>query len=293
MAIDFPSIPLIKDHLPKLRDLPGMDPAKKALSRSVDQLKSKVGGVLDHLQPDNIPLPRSLDFGSLGRMLEGSPLTDFLGGLPGFGPGPDAPNGKNISGSRIPGGRSLYDGRGMYHKGAPGAPDTYAFENSPQGIQFAAKRGYKSIDLDMQITKDGHMVATHWSQPMKKDGFRDPLGKLDKDTKVSDMTLAEVMRLRNQDGQSRIYPMSTMIKELKKNGIAGDLEAKSDPRFATDEVMGSLADLVRKSGIRANLKSINRGPQTKGLLEMGQRHGFWVRTASGNGHDAKNYGYGS
>lgn len=181
----------------------------------------------------------------------------------------------------------------MFHKGAPGAPDTYAFENTPAGIKFAADNGYASIDLDMLITKDGAVVATHWSQPMTKDGFYDPLGKLDPATRVSDMTLAEVMRLRNQDGQSRIYPMSTMIEALKKNGIAGDLEAKNDPRFASDQVMGRLATTVRQAVIRANLKSIDYGPQAYDVLEAAQRQGFWVRTAAGRGLKARHFGYGS
>lgn len=194
--------------------------------------------------------------------------------------------------ARIPGGKDLYSqGKGMFHKGAPGAPDTYAFENSPEGIRWAAEHGYASIDIDMQITRDGVPVATHWSQPMEKDGFFDPEHKLNPGTKISEMTLSEVMRLRNEDGQSRIYPVSTMIGELKKNGIAGDLEAKDDARFATDPVMGQLAELVRSAGIKANLKSIDRGAQTWDILRAAQKHGFWVRTAEGNGKPRREFGY--
>ncbi len=179
----------------------------------------------------------------------------------------------------------------MFHKGAPGAPDTYAFENSPAGIAFAAKNGYASIDIDMQITKDGVPVATHWSQPLKKDGFYDPLGKLDKNTKVSEMTFAEVSRLRNKDGQSQIYSIATMIGHLKKHGIAGDFEAKDDKRFASDEVMGEIASLVRKAGIKANLKSIDRGARSDAILERAQEHGFWVRTAKAGNSKRKDIGY--
>jgi hypothetical protein len=194
---------------------------------------------------------------------------------------------------RIEGGTALYtQGLGMFHKGAPGAPDSYAFENSPAGIEFAAQHGYASIDIDLQITLDGVVVATHWSQPMAKDGFYDPENKLDPGTHVRDMTLAEVKRLRNRDGQSRIYAVSEMIKELKKNGIAGDFEAKNDVRFASDEVMGALAAEVRRAGIRANLKSIDRGLVSDKILECAQRHGFWVRTAEGNGKARRDIGYG-
>ncbi|MBX3172433.1 MAG: hypothetical protein KF760_33825 [Candidatus Eremiobacteraeota bacterium] len=194
------------------------------------------------------------------------------------------------SGARIPGGKSNY-AHGMFHKGAKGAPNTYAFENSPAGIKFAAEHGYSSIDIDMQITKDGVPVATHWSQPMQKDGFFDPEHKLKPNMKVSEMTLAEVMRLRNKDGRSQIYPVATMIGELKKHGIAGDFEAKDDPRFATNEMMGYLANLVRSSGIKANLKTIYRGPRSLKILEKAQQFGFWVRTADG-GKGSKDLGYG-
>jgi hypothetical protein len=270
-----------------------VEPGKKVLNRSLDEIGDTLGGLLDKIKPQPLPLPGKPDFGKLGRLVDGSPLIEFLGSLSTMGTSRE-PEGVNTSGSQIPGGPRLYDtGKGMFHKGAPGAPDTYAFENTPEGIKFAAENGYASIDLDMHITKDGHLVATHYAQPMKKDGFYDPSGKLDKNTKVKDMTLAEVMRLRNEDGQSQIYPMSTMIKELKKHGIAGDLEAKNDPRFADDKVMRQLADMVREAGIEANLKSIDYGPRTYDVLEAAQAEGFWVRTAKGQAKKARRFGYGA
>jgi hypothetical protein len=277
--------------------LPGLSPVKHLVCDSLGSARDSVEDAFDGLLDGEVALPSGgVDFGKLGRdLLGGSPLGGFLG-LLGIGTAvkaPRVPKAVNTSGSEIPGGSSLYDkGRGMFHKGAPGAPDSYAFENSPAGIQFAAKHGYASIDIDMQITKDGVPVATHWSQPLAKDGFYDPLHKLAKDTRVSEMTLAEVTRLRNADGQSRISPVSSMIGELKKNGIAGDLEAKDDPRFASDQMMGSLAGMVREAGIQANLKSIDRGSGSYDILEAAQRQGFWVRTATGNGHHSREFGYG-
>lgn len=195
------------------------------------------------------------------------------------------------SGERIQGGRSLYGKGKMFHKGAPGAPNTYAFENSPAGIKFAAEHGYKSIDIDLQITKDGVPVATHWSKPMARDGFYDPEGRLGKKTKVSQMTLAEVMRLRNKDGQSRIYPVSQLMGEFKKHGISPDFEAKDDPRFKSDQVMGYLANLVRQTGVKANMKSIDRGPRSLEILKTAQKFGFWTRFATGGGKKGRPLGY--
>ena len=276
-----------------LPDIPGLDPAKKLFTESRDKMVSTVKDLLKDVK-EEVPLPRGVDFGSLGRdLFEDSPLSSFLGDR-GIGPASNTrvPKGVNTSGSEIPGGPSLYEKGGMFHKGAPGAPETYAFENTPAGIKFAAENGYESIDLDMLLTKDGVLVGTHYTEPMKKDGFYDPLGKLDEDSKVSEMTFDEVKRLRNEDGQSRIYPMSTMIEHLKKNGIAGDLEAKNDPRFATDEVMGEVADMVRDAGITANLKTIDYGPQAYDVMEMAQQHGFWVRSAKGSGREGRHFGYG-
>lgn len=232
-------------------------------------------------------------------------LTQLIGGAssppPGRCAGPISPEsrsgkspfvGQGGSGNRqtIAGGKALYK-HGMFHKGAKGAPDSYAFENSPAGIKFAAEHGYSSIDLDMQITKDGALVATHWSRPMLKDGFYDPQHKLDPKTKIKDMTLAEVMRLRNRDGQSQIYPLSTMVGLLKEHGIAGDLEAKDDARFASDAVMSYLSDLVRDSEIQANLKSIDRGERSDKILQKAQEYGFWVRTAQAKGSARRVLGY--
>ena len=273
----------------------GMIPIQNLFTQAVNTMSITMMTLMTQMMTQQVAVLGSSAFGRTGSgKSQSSPLAGFLGGASvSAGQNPLGTNASTPGGGRIPGGKSLYKkGRGMFHKGAPGAPDTYAFENSPAGIKFAAKNNYASIDLDMQITKDGVPVATHWSRPMKKDGFRDPLGKLNKNTKVSDMTLAEVMRLRNKDGQSQIYPVSTMVGLLKRHGIAGDFEAKDDPRFATNQVMGYLADLVRNSGIKANLKSIYRGSRTDKILQAAQDHGFWVRIAKAGNGQRKYLGYG-
>lgn len=262
----------------------GMGAMQSLMMQTMNTMSMTMMALMNQMLAQQVAILGKGAFGRKGAKSP-SPLGDFLGG--GTPKANDKPGG-----ARIPGGKSLYAGRGMFHKGAPGAPDTYAFENSPGGIAFAAKHGYKSIDIDMQITKDGVPVATHWSRPLQKDGFYDPLGKIGKNTKVSDMTLAEVTRLRNKDGQSRIYPVATMVQHLKKHGIAGDFEAKDDPRFASEKVMGYLADVVRQSGIKANLKSIYRGSRTDKILKEAQEQGFYVRIALAKKGQRKYWGYG-
>lgn len=270
----------------------GMGAMQQMLNQTMSMMTTTMMALMTQMTAQQVGLMSKGLFGGKGGKSMGSPLFDFLGGAnKNQGAAANNPGGP-YSSKRIPGGKSLYSkGKGMFHKGAPGAPDTYAFENSPAGIAFAAQNGYASIDLDMQITKDGVPVATHWSQPLKKDGFYDPLGKIGKDKKVKDMTLAEVMRLRNKDGRSQIYPVSTMIQHLKKNGIAGDFEAKNDPRFATDKIMGSIANQVRAAGIKANMKSIYRGPGTDKILKEAQQHGFYARVALAKKGQNDKWGY--
>ncbi|ODT73109.1 hypothetical protein ABS71_07455 [bacterium SCN 62-11] len=267
---------------------PGLADPGAALSRLGGSSPAAFGG----FDPFSFQMPNVMEM-ALGLM---EMLTGLMVGQPNGGAGTTLGGSQQqqaaavAKGGKIKGGPSNY-AHGMFHKGDKGAPNSYAFENSPAGIKFAADKGYSSIDIDMQITKDGVPVATHWSQPMKKDGFFDPDHKLSPGTKINQMTLAEVMRLRNKDGQSRIFPVSTMIGELKKHNIAGDFEAKNDPRFASDQIMGQLANMVRQSGIKANLKSIDYGPGTDKILKKAQSYGFWVRTAEGNGKARRNIGY--
>jgi hypothetical protein len=270
----------------------GMAPMQQMFTQAMNTMSMTMMTLMTQMMTQQVAMLGSSLFGGEAGKSQGSPLGGFLGGANGGAMGlkPTAKDAKP-NGKRIPGGKSLYGGKGMFHKGAPGAPNTYAFENSPAGIKFAAKHGYKSIDLDMQITKDGVPVVTHWSKPLEKDGFYDPKGKIGKGKKVSDMTLAEVMRLRNKDGKSQIYPLATMVQHLKKNGIAGDLEAKNDKRFASDKMMGYIANLVRDAGIKANLKSIHRGALTDKILETAQDHGFFVKIALAKNGQQRYPGY--
>lgn len=48
--------------------------------------------------------------------------------------------------------------------------NSYAFENSPEGVRYAAAHGYKRIDIDIQTTKDGVIVASHSTNPFMTKG---------------------------------------------------------------------------------------------------------------------------
>ncbi len=105
----------------------------------------------------------------------------------------------------------------------------YRFANSLQGLKHASKN-QKAIDLDVNITKDGVAVNTHWADVLQRGGFYDPKGKLPKNARVSQLTAAEVFRLRSKDGY-RIRSMKYMLRKAAKLGVRVEYEAKGSKPF--------------------------------------------------------------
>ena len=156
----------------------------------------------------------------------------------------------------------------------------YAFENSPQGIRYAAKHGYDSIDLDIRMTKDGVPVATHGAAPLAKSrikgGFRDTTGKIKKrSTRVSDMTFSQIQQLKHVDGY-RIYSLQELIPIAKSNGINLALETKTPKSFKNKlpEIAAWLND--------AHIKTVIMGQPghaagMNSTLSYARKLGFWTR----------------
>jgi hypothetical protein len=167
----------------------------------------------------------------------------------------------------------------MFHKEDNLPINTYAKENSPQGIRYAANNNYDSIDLDIQITKDGVPVNTHWGQPMAKDGFYDPLGKLKPGTQVSDMTLEEVTRLRNHDGQSQIYSLEDQIKVLANNNVNLSLELKTGALVKT---FPQITTWLNQAGVKAYIKGDASKPSLDKALTAARNFGYWTRGTLGS-----------
>lgn len=167
----------------------------------------------------------------------------------------------------------------MFHKEDNLLINTYAKENSPQGIRYAANNNYDSIDLDVQITKDGVPVNTHWGQPMAKDGFYDPLHKLNANTQISDMTLEEVTRLRNHDGQSQIYSLEDQIKVLAKNDINLSLEFKTG---ALSKTLPQITAWLNQNQVKAYIKADASKPALDRALTAARNFGYWTRGTLGS-----------
>lgn len=163
----------------------------------------------------------------------------------------------------------------MYH-----APDgsPYHTENSPSGIVRADRLGYDQIDLDLRMTRDGVIVATHWAAPMVRDGFHDTRGRLRRDRVVASMTWTEVSRLRTSDGY-RIFTLRKLIPMLGKRHLVGSLEVKGDRRFAHRGVMTELAAWCREHRVRAYVKAIPKLGRRGRILAAARAAGFWTRNA--------------
>ena len=154
--------------------------------------------------------------------------------------------------------------------------DNYRFENSVQGLAHAAKH-QKAIDLDVNITKDGVPVNTHWGDVFKRGGFYDPLHKLPKNARISDLTAKEVFRLRSKDGY-RIHSMKFMLRRAAKLGVRVEYEAKGSKPFEYGK--GGLKTFVDTKKIsdaahtRIFVKTISTTPGAMERLKAAHRAGL-------------------
>lgn len=182
-------------------------------------------------------------------------------------------------------------------------------ENSLRGIRAAAKarkwirrglrlvrvRKFTEVDLDLLITKAdphcphcapgkcvGHVVGCHWDEPMVHDGFYDPGDahghKLPKHTRVRDMTLEEVLRLRART-RGRIYHISTveqLLAECATQGIGARLEPKDDARFEQVSVWTRIKAYADKVGAVVRGYSLRnfggKGAGTRRVAAMNKAH---------------------
>lgn len=166
----------------------------------------------------------------------------------------------------------------MYH--LSGAKGQKALENSVQGVQDAASHGYKSIDIDTQVTKDGVIVATHWSMPLLRDGFYDPEGQIGKNTRVDQMTYAQVSRLKNTYGPYQIISLADMINVLASNNMNLSFELKAPN--ASRSLLPQVASELNAAGVKAYVKGAISIPGMDNALGYARQLGFWTRGTLGS-----------
>lgn len=163
--------------------------------------------------------------------------------------------------------------RRIYHVRRPLQP--YRAGNSIRGVKRAARKGYQQIDLDANITRDGAVVICHWPK-FAKDRFRDPTHRWDKNTKIADLTLRQVSRLR-APGRYRILTVETMLAACARYGLVACIEVKGDPRFQSDETMRQIKHAASVTGAQVRIMTLqNLGPANAPALRLraAKRAGF-------------------
>lgn len=155
----------------------------------------------------------------------------------------------------------------------------YHVGNSLRGIRKAIRRRFWAIDLDILITKDGVIVGCHWSRPMLRDGFYDPLGKIPPGTPIHQLTWAQVATLRTKDGY-RIQRIERLLQECGPKIIAY-LEPKSDARFELDWPWLEIKQAAHYYDCRIKVRSIrNLGGKGAGTRRVAaaRRNGIAANT---------------
>ena len=156
---------------------------------------------------------------------------------------------------------------------------TYPWENSPEGIRFAANHEYDSIDLDLRLTKDKVEVNTHDAQPMMQGGFYDPLGKIPKGTRINEMTFEQVSRLKNRDGQSRIYAFDKMVEVVAKNNLNISLDLKQP---SLTKSLDDIVSTLNKNNVKAYVKADATIKALSKTLTEARKYGLSSRGTKGS-----------
>lgn len=128
----------------------------------------------------------------------------------------------------------------------------YVRHNSPVGLSDGAVRGFKSIDLDFHISRDGHWVNIHWPDMR---GFRTPGGKRPTG-RVKDHTWAYLSRLKSRYGN--LQNAWRQIHLAKRKGYTLiEVEVKDIP---TVEQFWALRGIAKHAGIRIVVKRLTSIP---------------------------------
>lgn len=143
-------------------------------------------------------------------------------------------------------------------------------ENSLRGIRRAARRDYDAIDIDLQMTKDRIIVGTHWARPLKRDGFRDPEGKIPRYRPVRQMTWIQVHRLVAPK-RYRIQRIERLLRACARRGVIALLEPKGDKRFAEDWPWEYMRDVAEDCGATVSVRALH---ENRAALAPARRAGF-------------------
>ncbi|WP_182378944.1 hypothetical protein [Nocardioides sp. WS12] len=138
---------------------------------------------------------------------------------------------------------------------------SYRFENSYRGLDYAAAHGYLWIDIDTNYCFDDTRtraipIATHWRN-VDTEGF-DPGGRYPPGTRWSDLTISQVRELRTADKRPyELVKMVDMVRYAARVGMEGiEWEVKAGAAFEKVETYRAVLQVARKLGITIEVKTL-------------------------------------
>jgi len=130
--------------------------------------------------------------------------------------------------------------------------EPYYFNNSIRGLDYAVARGYRWIDLDANVSKDGTVWNEHWAR-ISVDGYS--ARGVSRNATVGSLTDKQMERLA---GPHRFHPhrMTTMFRAAARRHINIEMEAKGGRRFERPKTYVKLRTLSRELGVRVQVKTL-------------------------------------
>lgn len=102
-------------------------------------------------------------------------------------------------------------------------------ENTLSAFEETFKRGIRGYEVDVRITKDGHLVLFH------DDNFKRIIGK---EGSIEESTLVEVKQLKTLKGNNTIPTLDEFLTFLKdKPGLYVEFEMKTQKKYYTEEIL--------------------------------------------------------
>ena len=108
-------------------------------------------------------------------------------------------------------------------------------ENTISAFQETFKKGIRGYEVDVRMTKDGHLVLFH------DDNFKRIVGK---EGSIEELTLSEIKALKTLKGNP-IPTVDEFLNFLKdKDGLYVEFEMKTQKSYYSEEVLGRYISLL-------------------------------------------------
>ena len=118
----------------------------------------------------------------------------------------------------------------MAHRGGSLHPDLHGLENTLFAFRHAAALGYRYLETDVHVTRDGHLVAFHDPVLERMTGTPGAVGAV----------LAEELAQVRIAGEHAVPSMAELLEELPGRSFNIDLKAPGS--------VAALADVVERTG---------------------------------------------